>query len=286
MITLKFAIYYYKYREKILERKMNQKTVPQIRKGNIKDDFFMVLLSTIFGFLYIITLRETTPLWVRILVISLPFVVICISYIITKLVHEERGNRFFFRVRNIFWFIFFLSIFEILYIITKLETTPLWTLILFVSLPELVLCNNIIIRELVHKERGRNFFVESEKLLDKENQKIKREEMNRSITRIKKIRIIGGFFNILLYVILIFLLFFNSPETTPLWVRILALSPSILIISRFPKIKKYIQEERRKKFIEKTDVTFDREELMDEHKTILKDLKNNIKEIDQSPVKN
>lgn len=252
-----------------------------MKKRNIKDDVFMVLLSTIFGFLYIITFQETTPLWVRVLVIILPFVVICISYIVSRLVREDEVKGFFSRIINAFSFVLFLSIIEIPYIIRNLETEPLWSLVLFISLIDLVLWISIIIRVLVRKERGRRFFKETEETLDKDNRETKRDEMNRSITRIKKIRTIGGFFVFLLYLILISFLFLNSSVTAPLWVRILAYSPSIVLISLFPKMIKLIREERRKRFLEDTDESFDRANLMNKHKAILKDLKRKPKETDE-----
>jgi hypothetical protein len=252
-----------------------------MRKRNIKDDVFGMLLSTILGFLYIITFQETTPLWVRILVMFLPFVVICISYIVTRLVREDEVKGFFSRIMDVFSFVLILSIIEIPYIIRNLDTEPLWSIVLFISLIDLVLWIIIIIRVLIRKERGRRFFKETEETLDEEKQEMKRKEMNRSITRIKKIKTIGGFFVFLLYLILISSLFLNSSETSPLWVLILAYSPSIVLIALFPKMMKLIREERKKRFLEDTDETFDREKLMNKHKSILKDLKRKPKETDE-----
>jgi hypothetical protein len=132
-------------------------------------------------------------------------------------------------------------------------------------------------RKLLHKERGRKFTKEVDVAFDKENQEIKRQEMNRSIKRIKKIKNIGTFSNYLLGLVLILLFFISLPETNPLWVRILIIIPSLIIFYAGPKAIKLLAEEKRKKFLEETDETFDKEKLVDEHKTILKDLKNELK---------
>jgi hypothetical protein len=262
-----------------MENQPEKKTL--MKKSNIKDDFFGALLLTIFGFLYIFTFQETTPLWVRILVISPPPVMIFFSYIVTRLVREERVKGFFSRIINVLWLVLFFSICEIPFIIMKSETAPLWVLLLFISLLDLSFWIAIITRVLIRKERGRRFFKEAEETLDKENRDTKREEMNRSIRKIKKIKTIGGFFVFSLILILISFLFLDSLEKSPLWISILVISPSIVFIFLFPKMIKLIREERRKRFLEDTDETFDIANLMKKHKAILKDLKRNPKETDE-----
>ncbi|MHA1672357.1 MAG: hypothetical protein ACTSYI_01895 [Promethearchaeota archaeon] len=127
--------------------------------------------------------------------------------------------------------------------------------------------------KLISEERGKRLLKETDKTLDKENQKIKRQEMNRSIKRIKKIRNIGVFFCILLCGIFVFLLFIIRWGKDPLWVRILAIVPIIVIWSHIPKANRLLREERRRRFLEETDEEFDKENLVNEQKAILKELK-------------
>ncbi|MHA1745979.1 MAG: hypothetical protein ACTSWW_08255 [Promethearchaeota archaeon] len=49
---------------------------------------------------------------------------------------------------------------------------------------------------------------------------------------------------------------------------------------------KLLREERRRKFLEETDEEFDKENLVNEQKAILKELKNEPKETDASSVRN
>ena len=173
-----------------------------------------------------------------------------------------------------FFFILLLVIFSFLIIITQPETTSLWVRILIIIVPLMVICDSIIVKKLISAERGKRLLKETDKTLDKENQTIKRQEMNRSIKRIKKIRNIGGFFAILLSAIWIFLLFITQYENYPLWVRILAIVPTLVIIYATAKAMKSIREERRRRFLEETDEEFDKENLVKEQKAILKELKN------------
>ena len=151
----------------------------------------------------------------------------------------------------------------------------MWVRILIIIVPLMAICDSIIVKKLISAERGKRLLKETDKTLDKENQTIKRQEMNRSIKRIKKIRNIGVFFAILLSVIFVFLLFIILPsKTTPLWVRLLAMVPTIVIWSHIPKANKLLREERRRRFLEETDEEFDKENLVNEQKAILKELKN------------
>jgi len=173
-----------------------------------------------------------------------------------------------------FFYTLLLILFSFLIFITQPDT-PLWVLILIIIVPLMVICDSIIVNKLISEERGKRFLKETDKTLDKENRKIKRQEMNRSIKRIKKIRNIGVFFAILLSVIFVFLLFFTQYENDPLWVRILAIVP-ILVIMYYgtPKAMKLLREERRRRFLEETDEEYDKENLVNEQKAILKELKN------------
>ena len=177
------------------------------------------------------------------------------------------------RIISFFFTILLLVIFNFLLIITQPETTPLWVRILVIIVPLLNICDSIIVKKLIREERGSRYLKNTDRTLDKENQKIKRQEMNRSIKRIKKIRNIGVFFCILLGVIFVFLLFITQWENDPLWVRILAIVPIIVIWSHIPKANKLLREERRRRFLEETDEEFDKENLVNEQKAILKDLK-------------
>ena len=179
------------------------------------------------------------------------------------------------RIISFFFLMLMLVIFNFLLIIAQpvFGNTSLWVRILITIVPLLYICDSIIVKKLISEERGKRLLKETDKTLDKENRKIKRQEMNRSIKRIKKIRNIGVFFCILLCVIFVFLLFITQWEKDPLWVRILAIVPIIVIWSHIPKANKLLREERRRRFLEETDEEFDKENLVNEQKAILKELK-------------
>ena len=169
--------------------------------------------------------------------------------------------------------ILLLIIFSFLIIITQPDT-PLWVRILIIIVPLMVICDSIIVKKLISAERGKRLLKETDKTLDKENQTIKRQEMNRSIKRIKKIRNIGDFFLILLSGIFVLLLFIMPSKTTPLWVRILVIVPTLVVMYGAAKAINSLREERRRRFLEETDEEFDKEKLVNEQKAILKELKN------------
>ena len=114
----------------------------------------------------------------------------------------------------------------------------------------------------------------------KMNREIKRQEMNRSIKRAKKNRNLGVFFTTLLLVFFSFLLFISQPETTPLWVRISIISLPFIIECYLLIVRKLVGKERRRRFLNDPDETFDIPNLKNKHKTILKDLKRKPKEKD------
>lgn len=182
----------------------------------------------------------------------------------------SRKIRVFIQVFSITLWLLFLS-FVISY--SRSENSPLWVLILYYSLPFLSHYQFIIAGQIVYNERGRRYLKESYETTNKENNETNHEEMNRSIKKVKKIRKYSLIIYSLSQAIWLLLGIITLQETTPFLVRLLTIVPALVIICYMPKILKTIEEERRKKFIEDTDEGFDKEQLMDEHKKILKDLR-------------
>lgn len=148
---------------------------------------------------------------------------------------------------------------------SRSEKSPLWLLILFYIFPFLYYYVLIMANLIIYNERGRRYL--------KENDEINHEEMNRSIKKVKKIRKTSLIINYLSGAIWIFLFFITQSESTPFLVRLMAIAPALVIILYMPKMSKSVKEERRKKFNEDNEEGFDKEQLMDEHKKILKDLR-------------
>jgi len=157
--------------------------------------------------------------------------------------------------------------------IWRSENSPLWVLILFYGLPFLAFYVIIILRQMIYNERGRKYLKESHGPTNKENNETNHEEMNRSIRKVKKIKksiLIFYFLFIVLYSVLAFI---TSRDDAPIFIRLLVVSPGFLFFYVMLRGIKILEEENRKKFIEDIDEAFDKEQLMDEHKKIIKDLK-------------